>query len=85
MTDKGQATRPAIRPGSPAMETFLQAGYPGMTAQRAEKIIKEAEGGNTQLLLSDLYRDASAFLAAYNARNPQPTDPKPGWKRKRTP
>lgn len=67
-----------IEPGTPEMEGLLQAGY-GMDIKRAQAIVEKAEGGDSTLLVSELYQKAKAMLEAFNAR-PVAVSTKPAWK-----
>ena len=73
-----------VRRGTPEMESLLSVGYGGMTVEDAERIIREREANPLTHDIKD-YKDAKAFLAAYNAKGEDlmPTSKKPGWKRTR--
>jgi hypothetical protein len=76
---------PVVKPGTPAAEALLSAGYDGMTVEQANEIVKGRK--ETPGLYSyEKYEKAVAFLAAYNATEKQlvPSSTKPGWKRNRS-
>ena len=54
----------AIKPGTPAMESYLRVGYPDMTVEKAHMIIKERKE-NPQSWPYEMLEKAHAFLAAY--------------------
>jgi len=54
----------AIKPGTPAMESYLRIGYPDMTVEKAHLIIKERKE-NPQSWPYEMLERAQAFLAAY--------------------
>lgn len=67
---------PHIRPNTPEMERFLQAGYPGMTVEKAKTIIAERKASPLSWPYSEKEK-AEAFLAAYETA-PRAIDPHPG-------
>lgn len=79
MDDKNKISH--IQPGTPEMEAFLQAGYPGMTVVKAKQIIKERKE-NPALWPYEQLEKAEAFLAAYEGKV-QVISTTPGWKRKK--
>jgi hypothetical protein len=68
-----------ILPGTPEMEAFLAAGYPGMTVAKAEAIIKERQA-NPQSWPYEVFEQAQAYLAAYRS-TPQVISTREMWKR----
>ncbi|MFA5322350.1 MAG: hypothetical protein WC373_06710 [Smithella sp.] len=54
-----------ILPGTPEMESFLSPAY-GMTVEQAKEIIKERESNPASHPYEE-YRNAKAFMAAYNS------------------
>ena len=54
----------AIKPGTPAMESYLRIGYPDMTVKKAHAIIEERKA-NPQSWPYEMQEKAEAFLAAY--------------------
>lgn len=68
--------------GSEARATFLQAGYPDMTPEKAKAIVKKFdEENNPGNLPYEKYEQAVAYLAAL-ANDPEVVSDRPGWKRK---
>ena len=55
-----------ILPGTPEMETLLQAGYPDMSVVKARRIIAE-RAKRPELWPYAMLERAEAFLAAYEA------------------
>ena len=55
-----------IKPGTKEMEAYLQAGYPDMSVEKAQTIIKERKE-NPALWPYEVMERAEAFLAAYKA------------------
>jgi len=76
---EGQGDISRILPGTPEMEAFLAAGYPGMTVEKAETIIKERQQ-NPQLWPYEVLEQAKAFLEAYRA-TPKVISNREMWKR----
>lgn len=72
-----------IAPKTAEMEAFLQAGYPGMTVEKAKTIIKERRE-NPALWPYEMFEKAQAFLAAYEAKPTAVSTRKP-WKRNKVP
>ena len=68
-----------IRPGTPEMEAFLGAGYPGMTVAKAEAIIAERKVKPESWPYEQLEK-AQAFLEAYRA-TPKVISTRPMWVR----
>lgn len=66
-----------IAPGTPEMEAYLAAGYPGMTVKKAKAIIEERKQNPALWPYSELEK-AEAFLAAYDAK-PIAIDKSPHW------
>ena len=54
----------AIKPGTPAMESYLRVGYPDMTVEKANAIVKERKA-NPASWPYEMLEKAEAFLAAY--------------------
>lgn len=73
------ARNAAIKPGTPEMERFLQAGYGDLTVEEARRIIKERKENPMMYPYSEEQR-CRAFLAAYDS-TPIAIDTEPGWKR----
>jgi len=68
---------PHIKPGTPAMESLLAAGYPKIrTKAHALEIIKTRKE-NPALIPFELAEDAQAFLDALEAKS-EVIDPEPG-------
>lgn len=67
-----------IKPGTPEMEALLQAGY-AMTIEEAKRIVKERDA-NTASHPYELYQNAKAMLAAYEAK-PIAISTRPAYKR----
>ena len=85
MATKNEKTKfesPVVKPETPEAEAFLSAGYGGITVDQAKEIIATREK-NAGLVSYEEYKQAKAFLAAYNARNLKPSATRPGWKRNR--
>jgi len=80
VTDDRFAGLPTISPKTPEMEIFLQAGYPEMSVEKANTIIKERKE-NPSTWPYEEYEKAQRFLTAYNSA-PVSVDTEPGWKRK---
>lgn len=74
---KGGNKQSKIEPGSQAMEQFLSVGYPGMTRQKAELIIKE-RSENPALWPYEKVEQADAFLQAL-ATTPRAIDKETGF------
>jgi hypothetical protein len=72
----------SIKPKTPQMEAYLQAGYPDMSVEKAKQIIKERRE-NPAMWPYEVLERAEAFLAAYES-SPQVIATNPGWKRDRT-
>lgn len=68
-----------VRPGTPEMERLLQVGYPDMTVETANQIIRE-RAENPQTWPFEELKKAKAFLAAYKTPS-RPISTDPGWKR----
>lgn len=68
-----------ILPGTPEMEVFLQSGYPDMTEEKAETIIRERKE-NPALWPYAMLERAQNFLAALKA-TPRAVDTTPHWVR----
>lgn len=68
-----------IKPKSKEMEALLRAGYPDMTVQKAETIIKERKANPQSWPYEQLER-AEAFLAAYETPATVVAT-NPGWER----
>ena len=67
--------------GSPELSSLLQAGYPDMTEEKAEAIIKERKEKPESWPYA-MFERAEAFLKALNTK-PVAISKKPGWKRSR--
>lgn len=65
----------AIRPMTPEMEAFLQAGYPDMSLALAEEIL-EGRKADPNRWPYQMVQKAQAFIAAYKAY-PIAVDPNP--------
>lgn len=78
MTMTEAARQQSIKPGTPEMETFLQAGY-GMTIADAKLIVEEWTKDHKSWPLEEKRR-AEAMLAAYTAV-PRAIDTAPAWTR----
>ena len=74
----------AIKPKTPEMEAYLQAGYPDMNVEKAQTVIKERKE-NPASWPYEVYERAVAFLAAYEAKSTVVTSKRPGWRRSRNP
>ena len=75
VTQAGQLR--TIAPGTPKMEAFLASGYPGMSVDKAQTIIKERRE-NPALWPYEEFQKAEAFLAAYRTK-PIAIDTAPPW------
>jgi len=73
------ARKSIIKPGTPEMERFLQAGYGDLTVEEARRIIKARQDNPMMYPYSEEQR-CRAFLAAYDSV-PTVIDTEPGWKR----
>ena len=62
-----EAAQPSVNPKSPQLEALLQAGYPGMTAKKARKILKQWEE-QPERWPYEKVEEAEAFLSAYEGR-----------------
>ena len=71
--------QPHVKPGTIEAEALLHAGY-GLTVKECETIIKEREADPVRWPLEEA-RKAQAMLAAYNAKNFQPSSSRSGWHR----
>lgn len=65
-------------PQSPPALALLNAGYPDLTPERAEAIIRE-RAKNPATYSLDEVRQAEAFLAAWRA-TPQVVSTRPAWR-----
>jgi hypothetical protein len=68
----------SIKPGTPEMEAFLQAGYP-FSIEEAERIVKE-RSTSPATIPYERYTAAQAMLAAYKAK-PQVISKRQPWVR----
>jgi len=68
-----------VKPKTKAMEGLLQAGYPDMSVEKANAIIKERKE-NPQVWPYEMLERAQAFLAAYNTPATV-VAANPGWER----
>ena len=66
-----------IKPGTPEMAAYLEAGY-GMSLEKAQTIIKERPE-RPELWPYEVYEKAQAFMAAYNA-TPEPVSTRKAWR-----
>jgi len=64
---------------SPELESLLQAGYPDMTAERAQQILDESKKDSKAYPL-ELQDKAKAFWSAYTTK-PKAIDTEPAWRR----
>jgi hypothetical protein len=78
MTKETKNETMRILPGTPEMEAFLQAGY-SMDIEEAKRIVKEHDT-NPSSVPYDVFKNAKAMIAAYNA-TPKVISKTPGWKR----
>ena len=67
-----------IKPGTPEMESFLGAGYDGMTLEEANAIIGDWEKDHKTWDIAEV-RKARAFMAAYSA-TPEPISTRRPWR-----
>lgn len=82
MSEQTEVKKPKpIEPGTPEMEAMLQAGYPGMTVDRAKQIITE-RAKNPQAWPLERAEQAQAYLDAYGSKA-RPVSTDPGWHRQR--
>ena len=78
MATRKKTEMSSIKPGTPEMADRLSVGY-DMTLDEANEIIKERKADPNSHPYKR-YRDAQAFLQAYQA-TPQVISTTPGWKR----
>jgi len=74
---KSKISLSRIEPGSQEMEMLLSVGYPGMSRQKAEAIIRERKE-NPALWPYSKIEEAEAYLAALDA-TPIAIDTEPGF------
>lgn len=76
-----EEAQPKVKIGSKEHAALLEAGY-GMTVEQAETIIKERQE-KPELWPYEEFVKAKAMLAAFSAKNPQPSSDRQGWHRSR--
>ena len=76
--DKFMENVMCIKPGTPEMESLLQAGYP-FSLEEAKRLVEERRV-NPASVSYERARDADAMLQAYKAK-PIAISKRPGWHR----
>lgn len=73
--------QPMVEPGSDEHAALLASGY-GMSVDTARQIVKE-RNKRPELWPYEKFEQAKAMLAAFEARDPQPSSKRKPWKRSR--